>query len=143
MALKTTSAYLLVTFDCDALKDTFKCVTIKRACFRWCGMIQYSALVNSVFLIINVILFRFKLDISLYIPHVMAWRFHFPIRKFDFKGRCYSEYYFAHFSTHLFYYIFIMISVKKYGEKQQFFSLFVSMEIWRPSWILWHSPIYI
>ena len=33
-------------------------------------MIQYSALVNSVFLIINVILFLFKLDISLYIPHV-------------------------------------------------------------------------
>ena len=49
MAQKTTSAYLLVTFDCDALKGTFKCVTIKRVCFRWCGMIQYSALVNSVF----------------------------------------------------------------------------------------------
>ena len=35
--------------DSDALKGTFKCVTIKRACFRWCGMIQYSALVNRVF----------------------------------------------------------------------------------------------
>ena len=49
------------------------CVTIKRACFHWCGMIKYSALVNSVFLIINVIgayFFRFKLDFSLYIPHV-------------------------------------------------------------------------
>ena len=75
MARKTTSAYLLVTFDCDALKGTFKCVTIKRACFRWCGMIQYSLLVNSVFLIINLILFRFKLDISLYIPHVHGMAF--------------------------------------------------------------------
>ena len=30
-------------------KGRYMCVTIKRACFRWCGMIQYSALVNSVF----------------------------------------------------------------------------------------------
>ena len=76
---------LLVTFDCDALKGTFKCVTIKRACFRWCGMIQYSALVNSFFN--NTFNTFFGLNLTfVYTFHMcMAWRFHFPIRKYDFK----------------------------------------------------------
>ena len=89
MARKITSAYLLVTFDCDALrpsKGTSMCVAIKRACFRWCGMIQYSALINGVFFNNKCNTF-FGLNLTLVytFPMCMAWRFHFPIRNYDFK----------------------------------------------------------
>ena len=85
MARKTTSAYLLGKFDCDALKGTFKYVTIKRACFRWCGMMQYSALVNSVFNNKCNTFFGLNLTLVYTFPMSMAWRFHFPLRKYDFN----------------------------------------------------------
>ena len=60
------------------LKATaFKCVTIKRACFHWCGMIQYSALVNKF-----NIFFGLNLTLVYTFLMCMAWPFHFPIRKF-------------------------------------------------------------
>ena len=64
------------------------CVTIKRACFRWCGMIQYSAVVNSVFFNNKCNTF-FGLNLTLVytFPMCMTWRFHFPIRNYDFKER--------------------------------------------------------
>ena len=43
------------------------------------------------------------------------------------KGRCSSKNCFARFSTHSFHCTFIMISMKKYGEKN--FPCFVSMEM--------------
>ena len=42
-------------------------------------------------------------------------------------GRCWSRNCFPHFSTHSFHCTFIMISMKKYGEKK--FPRFVSMEM--------------
>ena len=55
---------------------------------RWCGMIQYSALVYSVFFNNKCNTF-FGLNLTLVysFPMCMAWRFHFPIRNYDFK--CY------------------------------------------------------
>ena len=61
------------------------CVTIKRACFRWCGMIQYSALVNSVFNNKFNTFFGLNLTLVYTFPMCMTWRFHFPIRNYDFK----------------------------------------------------------
>ena len=48
------------------------------------------------------------------------------IYKFCF---CWSKNYFAHFSTQTFHYTFIMISIKKYGEKKKKFPRLVSMEM--------------
>ena len=47
------------------------------------------------------------------------------------KGRCWSKNCFAHFSIHSFHFTFIMISMKKYGEKNKiiFSPRFVSMEM--------------
>ena len=61
------------------------CVTIKRACFRWCGMIQYSALVNSVFNNKFNTFFGLNLTLVYTFPMCMTWRFHFPLRNYDFK----------------------------------------------------------
>ena len=46
-------------------------------------------------------------------------------------ARCWSKNCFAHFSIHSFHFTFIMISIKKYGEKNKnnFFPRFVSMEM--------------
>ena len=46
---------------------------------------NYSALVTSVFL---QIIFFFVLNLTFVYEYTicMAWRFHFPIRKYDFKG---------------------------------------------------------
>ena len=53
---------------------------------HWCGMIQYSALVNSVFFNNKCNTF-FGLNLTLVytFPMCMAWRFHFPIRNYDFN----------------------------------------------------------
>ena len=66
------------------------CVTIMRACFRWCGMIQYSALVNSDFNNKFNTFFGLNLTLVYTFPMCMAWRFHFPIRNYDFK--CFITY---------------------------------------------------
>ena len=52
---------------------------------------------------------------------------------------------FAHFSTRSFHCTFIMISMKKYGERKQnnFFSRASFPWKWWPSLILGHSPRYI
>ena len=49
-------------------------------------------------------------------------------RKVVLRGGCWSKNYFAHFSTQPFHCTFIMISMKKYGEKKNFPRL-VSMEM--------------
>ena len=49
-----------------------------------CGTLQYSALVNSV--LINLKKFGLNLTFAYKYTSCMAWRFHFPIRKYDFKG---------------------------------------------------------
>ena len=41
--------------DCDA-QEGFLCITIKSACFCYCGTLQYSALV-IVLLLMNLIFF--------------------------------------------------------------------------------------
>ena len=51
----------------------------------WCGMIQYSALVNRFFNIKFNIFFGLNLTLVYTFPMCMAWRFHFPIRNYDFK----------------------------------------------------------
>ena len=52
---------------------------------RECGMIQYSALVNSVFNNKFNTFFGLNLTLVYTFPMCMAWRFHFPIRNYDFK----------------------------------------------------------
>ena len=60
------------------------------------------------------------------------------------KGRCWSKNYFAHLSTHSFHCTFIMISMKKYGQKiKEFFPRALFPWKWQPSLILGHSPRYI
>ena len=59
-------------------------------------------------------------------------------------GGCQSENCFAHFSTHSFHCIFIMISVNNYGEKNKIIFPGDSFTWeWWPSWFLGHSPRYI
>ena len=52
---------------------------------RWCGMIQYSALVNSVFNNKFNTFFGLNLTLVYTFPMCMTWRFHFPLRNYDFK----------------------------------------------------------
>ena len=68
---------LHVTYDAQ---EGFLCVT------SYCGTLQYSALVNSVFT--NTFNFGFGLTLTFVYKHTicMAWRFPFPPRKYDFKS---------------------------------------------------------
>ena len=59
------------------------CVTIKPAGAEF--MIQYSALVNSVFNNKFNTFFGLNLTLVYTFPMCMTWRFHFPLRNYDFK----------------------------------------------------------
>ena len=67
---------LRVTYDAQ---EAFLCVT------SYCGTLQYSALVNSVFT--NTLKKKFGLTLTFVYKYTicMAWRFHFPPRKYDFN----------------------------------------------------------
>ena len=51
----------------------------------YCGTLQYSALVNSVFLLIHFFFFGLTLTFVYKYTICMAWRFHLPPCKYDFK----------------------------------------------------------
>ena len=73
---------MLRRVTCDA-QEGFLCVTIKL--LRLGNVTIYSALVNSVFVLINFLFFGINLTFVYKYTICMAWRFHFPIRKYDFK----------------------------------------------------------